>query len=245
VKLAHRATKYLITGASGTGKSTFARRLALNSLGDGKYGRLVVFDHDGEFSLRSGIEPAYDTEALVRQYTETHIAVYDPSEMYPGDSDTAWDFWCDWVFECGHCYDGITLGYCDEIQLFVGTDNLSQQFQQLVETGRRWGIDFIAISQQYNLVHNRLRNQTSHLVSFRQRDARVFQALEERGILQSDVEGLPDGHWVMKTDKSDILEKGAIVLDNCAEICSSHDSNDEKSSENETTQNETVENERD
>lgn len=224
MKLAHKATKYLVTGASGSGKSTFARRLALNSFAQGRYGKLLVFDHDGEFSLRSGIESAFTVEELCDDFEKRNVAVFDPSHLYPGDNETAWDFFCEWCFLCGQHYEGSILFYCDEIQLFVGTDTLSSQFQKLVETGRRWGIDTLAITQQYNLVHNRLRNQITHLISFVQRDIRAIQALEERGFYDVDFQRLGQGEYVILTPDG-IVTRNKIEFDgksldtsgNCAE----------------------------
>lgn len=191
--LAHKPYKLLITGASGSGKSTYWTRYITGTAARIKF----VFDHEGEFAYRHKIKPAVTIEELAAG-TGHGWAVYDPSVMFAGRLGEGFDFFCDFAFQVSSSLDGRKLFCCDELQKLVGTNQVSPELALVLETGRRYGLDVALITQQPNLVHNRIRNQLTEVVSFRQIDAAPIQWLEGAGFKGEELSALPNGRFVAR-----------------------------------------------
>lgn len=206
MNLAHEPTKILITGASGEGKSTYFTRFVYNSLGT-IYNKIYVFDHQAELVTRLGCQPSYTEDDLTKAWERNNLIVFDPSVIFPGETENAWNFFCEWTFE--RCQNN--LGYkkllaCDELQMFSSTKELPWEQCLIIETGRKYELDFLGISQQYNLVHNRVRNQMTELITFRQEDKLVLDALEEKGFQSDSVKRLSKGEFLIRNTKGVYLK---------------------------------------
>jgi hypothetical protein len=195
MNLAHRSKKLIITGQSGTGKSTYFTEYVLSAFRS-IYNRVYIFDHQGEFASRTGIRSALTPEDLTELH-QTGMIVFDPSVMFPGETESAWNFFCEWVFaRCQRNMGGAKLIAVDELQMFSSTSQLSWELSCVVETGRKFELDFCAITQQLNLVHNRLRNQATEIVTFRHIDKLILNALTDLGFDQEVVTGLTTGEYI-------------------------------------------------
>jgi len=208
MNLAHEPTKILITGASGEGKSTYFTRYINNASGT-IYNKIFVFDHQGELTVRLGKQaiPAFTEDELVKSWQNNKLVVFDPSQLFPGETENAWNFFCEWTFE--RCQNN--LGYkkllaCDELQMFSTTKELPWEQCLIIETGRKYELDFLGISQQYNLVHNRVRNQMTELITFRQEDKLILDALEEKGFDSDSVRRLGKGEFLVRNTKGAYLK---------------------------------------
>jgi hypothetical protein len=232
--LNHRPNKIIITGKSGCGKSTYWNRYILNSFG-GRYGQIFIFDHQGEFSFRNGIQPCYNSDDLERAYPSGLIC-FDPAEMYPGETPEAFDWFCSFTFELRKWIvsnsqqpeqESIALFACDELQQISDVYSIPQPFASIIETGRRYGIDTLLIAQQINLVNNRLRNQATECVTFCHLDPLVLGAMQDWQFDPNEVASLDypgeylicnyqngekqRGHLFKESDKSATVEKTDAV----------------------------------
>ena len=66
------------------------------------------------------------------------------------------------------------------------------------------------ISQQPNLIHNRIRNQLTEAVSFRQLDQSAMEWLEGVGFDPEALRGLPDGAYLARNLKSGAVASGRL-----------------------------------
>lgn len=189
----HRPSKVVIVGASGCGKTTLWLRMISDSKADFKF----VFDSEGEFADRAKVQPAYLLTELTEQ-TTAGLAVYDPVRVWPGRSQDAFDFFCDYVLSVSATIRGKKLFCCDELQRFVGSgkEEISPELSALLETGRRYELDFLGIAQSANLINTRLRNQLTRIISFRQSDERAVRFLEQNGFDAEAVRGLKPGQYI-------------------------------------------------
>lgn len=211
MNLAHNSSKILITGQSGQGKSTYFARFLQNSFRT-IYDKIFIFDHIGELSFRLNVSPALTEEDLGQQF-EQGLVCFDPSHLFPGDTDFAWNFFCEWCFERAARNPGQTkLIAVDELQMFASTAALSWEQCLVVETGRKYELDFCAISQQLNLVHNRLRNQLTEMVVFRTEDKLVLDVLEDKGFVIDRVRNLQKGQYYIKNFQTGVEEISQIDL---------------------------------
>jgi hypothetical protein len=191
----------LITGKSGTGKSEYFIRY-IEAVA-GRYRHVFIFDFEAEFAARAGWPNVRTIEQL---NNPGHIVAYDPCEMYPGDRPTAFEFFCDYVFSIAEHYDGQdgSILFCsDELQkIGMGTDVIPQDLTVLVETGRRYKVDTVFIAQQCNLIHNRLRNQVTEVVTFRHNEDRAIRWLVEYGFDEQAIRDLdPVGAFICRNDR--------------------------------------------
>ena len=96
--------------------------------------------------------------------------------------------------------------------MFSSTGQISWELSCVIETGRKYGLDFLAISQQYNLLHNRVRNQATEMVVFRQTDKLILKALEEKGFNPEEIELLKDGQYIDRSLITGEIKKLTIPL---------------------------------
>lgn len=205
MNLAHRPTKILVTGKSGSGKSTFASRFLLNVDARVRF----IYDHQGEFSLRFKVAPAVDAEGIARQLASGWV-FFDPSRMFPGKSSEGWDFFCDFVFEVSQQTPGRKLLFCDELQMLMSRSTLPDEFASVLETGRRYELDLLLVAQQVNLLNNRVRNQLTEIVSFTQTDRTALDWLEDSGFDPGVLRSLPAGQYVDRRLSLGLEESGRV-----------------------------------
>lgn len=155
----------------------------------------MVYDHEGEFALRSGHAPCFSHAEMVA-HAKTGVIVYDPSQQFAGDLQGGWDFFCAWCFEFSANHHGTKLFCCDELQKLTATSQFAPDFAAIVETGRRRGIDCAFVCQQPNRIHNCVRNQVTHVVTFRQADARSIGWFEDFGIEPDEIRQLSQGEYI-------------------------------------------------
>jgi GTPase SAR1 family protein len=218
MNLAHKAHKVVITGMSGTGKSTFLHRFVENSFRS-IYSHVLIFDHQGEFGYRLGVRGARTVEELDAAL-ETGMVVFDPSQEFPGDTENGWNFFCEWSFRFAEANlkTGKKLLVCDELQVMASTSEQPFEISLVIETGRRYQLDFAGVSQQLNLLHNRMRNQVTELVAFRQTEKLILDVLEKKGFDIAQVQALLDGHFIWKNFATGEDGSGSIDLASNAEI---------------------------
>lgn len=213
--LAHPPTKILVSGNAGSGKSTFATAVLLNSPHTYKF----IFDQEGESQLRLGFAPARDEDGLVKQLEHGWV-IFDPWEKFPDDLDLAFDWFCDWCFRVKEAINDeareaqrpfpTALFFCDELQNLVETHQVPRGLRAILERGRRQGIDTLLVTQQPNVIHNRTRNQLTEIVAFSQVDKNAVEFLEDLGFDGDDIRGLPVGHWRLLNLRSRKFQWGEI-----------------------------------
>ncbi len=210
MQIHHKPTKILIVGKSGSGKSTYQIRYVQNA----DYAQIFLFDHKNEFEQRLGIVPAYSIDECTEQIKQGQKYIsYCYAEDYPGDSENAFQFYCEWVYEICKVLreDGkARLFATDEVNRFTGTADMGWSFRQLIEDGRLQGLDFIGTSHAANQIHNRLRLQLSEIVALRTLDPRPLAFLEENGFDPEAVKSLPVGSYIIKDLDRDEFRTGKL-----------------------------------
>lgn len=200
----HRPIKTLITGKSGSGKTTYFQRVLEN--GFGSYWKTVfLYDWQGEIAERLGIESVDSIEDLSAQLP-TGLVVFDPAKEFPADHGQGFRFFSRWAFEV--CRDTNEAEYprllaCDEVQLLEDNDDLSMEFQTDLQTGRRVGLDLLLVSQQINELHNRARSQMTERITFQHEDDYVLKILEKWGFNRDEVSSLAVGEFLYSNDRGE------------------------------------------
>jgi AAA+ ATPase superfamily predicted ATPase len=203
-KFDHPSLKILVTGTSGTGKTTLAQKLLKSEKAFVKF----IYDHQGEFSQRFHVEPVCDIDQLCEKTAKGGYVCYDPLDAFPGKSQMGFEFFCDFVFNVSQALNGRKIFFCDELQKLTDTATEPDEFLTLCETGRRFQIDIICISQAPNRIHNAIRNQLTTVYTFRQSDANALKYLDENGFDAEKIRALPNGKWICRNLNSGEITEG-------------------------------------
>lgn len=209
--LSHKPTKCLVTGKSGSGKSSYFNKYLLNA----DYDKFFIYDHEGEFAFRNNISSSF---AITEEYvTQNRYIIYDPTIEWEGDIQDGFNYFAELAFRLSQSLPGTKLFACDELQKMVGVHEVTYELALLVETGRRYGIDTMFVSQQPNIIHNRLRNQLTEVVTFAHVDKRAMDFLTDVGFEENELLTLKDLEFIsldlrtMKQIRGEILfDKGAV-----------------------------------
>ena len=194
-KFDHPSKKVLVTGVSGTGKTTLFEKLIRKEKAKWKF----IFDHQGEFSARFGKPGAVTISDLCEQTGAGGWVVFDPIQFanetgpdgerrgLPG----AFAFFCAFVMCISENHAGRKILVCDELQKLVNASRSPDELQTILDTGRRFQLDFYAITQAPNLIHNSIRNQITEIYSFRQCDKNAVVFLTDNGFNENEIRNLP------------------------------------------------------
>lgn len=193
MQYSHKSRKVLITGSSGCGKTTYL----LDLLSKEKTNFAFIFDPEGEFSDKTKFRPARTCNELTKSAGQGRV-VYDPSFMFPGATQRGFNFFADFTFTLATRLPGRKLFVCDELQKFIGTSNadMPHELALILETGRRYALDGIFVAQSPNLIHTRVRNQLTEIVTFRQVDERAKKFLVSLGFPEQQLAGLTPGKYL-------------------------------------------------
>jgi hypothetical protein len=206
MQLSHRPNKILVTGKSGSGKSTYFTRYLCHARYDFKF----VFDGEGEFSERTGLPAAYDPDQLLDQLECRRWVIFDPVELFPGQTPAGFNFFCDWSFSLSQQLPGQKLFGCDELQKWTGTNALPQELGLVVDTGRRYGLDFAAVSQRPNRIHNSVRDALSECVAFAHQDSNALEFLLDVGFDEEELRTLQPGEFIARNLNSGVHDRGRV-----------------------------------
>lgn len=186
--------KVLITGNSGTGKTTLLEKLVRKEKARWKF----VYDHKhGEFSKRFGVQPCYSPEELCDQAGKGGWVVFDPIKCYPGKPEQGFAFFCDFCFCLSEQFKGRKLFVCDELQKLLDNYNEPDELLTVLDTGRVYQIDCFMITNATNGIHNRVKNQITEVYAFTQGSKNSAEWLIEKGFDGEAVLQLPKFkyHW--------------------------------------------------
>jgi hypothetical protein len=200
-----------VTGKSGSGKSSYYNKFLLAA----EYDKFFIYDHEGEFAFRNNLPACY-------QITEDYIAnnryiIYDPTSEWEGNLQEGFNYFAELSFRLSQSLPGRKLFACDELQKMVGVHEVTPELAMLVETGRRYEVDTIFVSQQPNIIHNRLRNQLTEVVTFAHVDKRATSFLTDIGFDEPDLMGLNDLEFIAIDLRTMNQTRGQIVFDNSSE----------------------------
>jgi len=205
-KFNHVGARVLVTGVSGTGKTELFWRIVSGEKARVKF----IFDHQGEFSPRFGLPATVDMEGYYRGAAIGGTVCFDPLKLaneQDGEGERlgiggAFRVFCELVFAVSEKIKGRKILICDELQKITGTSGNPGEVLNVLETGRRFQLDFFCISQAPNRIHNGIRNQFTRAYSFRQADKNALDYLRDNGFDENVIRGLPNGKYVWRDFQS-------------------------------------------
>ena len=210
MRIAHKPTKLLITGSSGTGKTTFVLRYLTGTLAD----RVLIYDWQGEFAERLGLTPQPLNFAALGDHADAHrVTVCDPAltECPAGEGLARFAVFCR-EYARNLPNNGTALIVVDELHRLQDTNaaGVPPEFVDVLEFGRRDGLDAVMVSQAPNLLHNRIRNQITEAVVFRLIDARAAGWLEPLGFDLDAIREQRSGSYIYRNTETGLTLTGRV-----------------------------------
>lgn len=203
MQLDHPACRVGIFGSSGTGKTTFAERYLRGT----PAGVRFIFDREGEWSKRLGV-PQVGNVVRMPDALRTGWVLFDPDTMFEGRHEDSLEFFADWTLQVCKRIPGRKIFVVDELQLLITGHKIGRHTMTVIQTGRRYGLDFLLISQAPNLIHNSVRGQLTEVVLFRLTDELALEFPESVGISPDRVRALPDYHYISLNTKTGEQREG-------------------------------------
>ena len=181
----------LIVGMTGSGKSTFAYRYLVNAPAVNRF----IFDDLGRAAVRLRLRPCYTSHDLEASLA-SRWTVFNPHRMFPGDTSSAFRFFCHWVYNCSRRGPGKKLFLADELWQWQSPQGIPKELAMVVQTGREENLELVCATQLPHKVHASITGQATELVCFRTDEPLALARIRELGLDANEVQQLPLGAFV-------------------------------------------------
>jgi hypothetical protein len=181
----------LIVGMTGSGKTTFALRYLLNAPVACRF----IFDDLGRVATRLRIRPVY-TAAELESALPTRWVDFNPHRMFPGDTKSAFRFFCQWSYDASRRGPGKKLLLVDEVWQWQDNNQLPRELALVAQTGREEHLELVCATQLPHKVNASITGQSTELVCFRLQEPLALARVGELGGDRGAVSALPMGSFV-------------------------------------------------
>ncbi len=190
-----KASHTLVCGKSGMGKSTYGLRYIIGSHHD----RVLIFDHQSEYSFRLKISPVYTFEDMRKKAATDRIVIFDFTQNFAGELEESFDYFCEETFDLARNHfepqNVDCLFVVDELQKIIPTEKAPKPLKNIYQTGRRFKLDSLTLSQQPNRLHNEVREQITELTLFRLDDENSLKFVKNMGKETEEIKQLQPLHY--------------------------------------------------
>ena len=181
----------LIVGMTRSGKSTAAIKFLLNSNPACRF----LFDESSRWSRRLRLRPAY-TAAECEAALVTRWVCFNPLRMFPDNYAAAFDWFCNWTFNCATRGPGEKILAIDELWLWVNNRVMPRNFRLCTQAGSEYGLRILALTQEPHNVNSSVVGQTTELICFRLQEPKAWDCVKALGADVERVKNLPLGSFI-------------------------------------------------
>lgn len=197
MNLGHVARHILVTGMSGKGKSTFARRMVAADRARWKF----AFDtYKQEFPRLMGWRLCVDVPGLAAATKAGEASAFYSAPAFPGNRVAGFSAWIRWVWEVGKVLPGRKLVIVEEVEKVTAHRNspLAPAFSEMLDEGRATQFDVIVIAQRVSTVSDLIRAQITEFITFQHVDGNQLDWLEAEGFDRERVAALQRGQYIWR-----------------------------------------------
>lgn len=191
-QLDHKPCRVGIFGRSGSGKTTFGCRYITAHPARLRF----LYDPEHEFTQRFKLRPARDPDQLDAALASGWV-VYQPDGMF-ADDEAGLEFFCDWALRVCSVTPGHKLLVVDEFQEYVSPNYVPPHLKRIIQRGRRYGCDLLAIGQTPSECGPKLRTQLTTLVTFQFSEPNHVEWLGRYGFNPDQVRALGPYEWIQR-----------------------------------------------
>ncbi len=176
---------------TGSGKSTFGYRHLINTPAACRF----IFDDLGRAAVRLRLRPCA-TASELEASLPTRWSIFNPHRMFPGDTKTAFRYFCEWVYNASRRGPGKKLFLVDEVWQWQDNMSIPKELALVVQTGREENIELVCATQLPHKVNAAITGQSTELVCFRLGEPLALARVRELGGDPDAVESLPMGSFI-------------------------------------------------
>jgi len=180
-------------GMSRSGKTTLGIRYLLNAPLHYRF----IFDPDpgefnpllGEYEDRLKI-PACNNLAEMAESLCRGWVVFYPYQMFPGEVEKAFEWFCQWVFEISLTLPGNKLFLADEVWRYCSPQAIPFHLTRIIKEGGKRRLRTLVNTQEPQRLNGRIVAEMSELVCFRLQLEKALDFVESHGFSRSEVSQL-------------------------------------------------------
>lgn len=210
MNISRKAKHLAIVGRSGTGKTTLGITQILGQAHD----RVIIADPEGEFAERLRVPLNDNWDGFYDAVEKQRVICIDVTDIVPGESLETFNELCRKVLELAkEVFDpqNLTVLFAvDEVQKYTSTSLVPEHFKALLETGRKWGVDTLSISQRPNKIHGDLLEQFTEIFFFQLKNPRSHIFGEYYGVSAEEQMGLDEGEFLYLNQRTDRRAKDRL-----------------------------------
>ena len=185
----------VIAGVGQSGKTTFGNRLLAN----GDFTVRFVFDPENEAAERFGLAPTRSEFDLAAHLVRGWV-LFDPEEIFGSNYETAFEFFCEWVFAKAAQLPGAKILMVDEVWKLCPNRTIPAELANIVRTGRKRGLASVFLTQTPNELPGVILNEVTEFVAFRLQSEAALTLAERRGFDRSELASLANLNFISRTD---------------------------------------------
>ena len=196
MQLSHPRFHLGVFGGSGTGKTTYALKFVAST-----NARCVfLYDAEGEFSSRMQLQPAR-TPAELDAAIRAGWVCFDPHVMFSGNLEAGLVYLSRLAMEASKRMPGRKFIVVDELGWYVTGNSIPFPLKQVVQSGRRHGLDGVFIGQQPNELHNTIRCQLTEVVCFQLTDDTALEFPRKFGFDPEAIRALKPYEFICRNNR--------------------------------------------
>lgn len=208
----HANDKRLFCGTTGTGKTTLALKMLLESKAHWK----IVFDPEKQWARRIGGFSATRPADIARALAQSHSVCVDLTDLFRGNKAAQFDWICEFAWQFSGSYRGNKLFVFDDFKDYIPQNDQKFQAHRIAEiagAGRRRGMDIFALSRTVTEAASSWRAAMSDVYAFQQASGRKADALEDEfGIDSESVQRLKQGEFLHLNVPTGKLLPGKVAI---------------------------------
>lgn len=165
LQLKNKKSVWVVTGSSGTGKSSYAVLV----LGNGNFTCRFIFDpRDDEMSLRFRRRSCH-VPAELNAAISTGWVIFNPHTMFPGDPQKGLEKFAEWAWVKSGAMPGQKVFYCDEVWKYCSPHFIPKPLAVMLMDGRKSGIGTLLTTHSPHRMNAVIIGEATELISFQLR----------------------------------------------------------------------------
>jgi len=180
-----------ILGMTGTGKTT----LAFLHLVKTPCAARFIFDDMGQAAARLKL-PHVASPRELEASLQTRWVCFNPHKMFPGDTEGAFRFFCDWSFKVSQRTRHKKMFFADEIWRWQDRDSIPKELAMLSQMGRSENLELVTATQEPHRLNSSILGSATEMVCFRLQESIELKKVQGLGADSVAVSRLPLGSFI-------------------------------------------------
>ncbi|MFN3410216.1 MAG: hypothetical protein ACK45B_14565 [Limisphaerales bacterium] len=146
-------------------------------------------------AMRLGIRPVFTANECEAALADRWV-VFNPHRMFPGDTASAFRWFCQWTNDCARRGPGKKVLLVDELWQWCSPNTIPRELALVAQTGREENLELLVATQLPHKINASITGQATELVCFRLTEPLALNRVAELGADRDAVAALPPGRFL-------------------------------------------------